>query len=442
MKTLQESQTANHPVKDMSIKTTPGSAAKDASISSARKPKTPLRKEELEKIAQELKKKLSKASVAAKQSLTSSTSASTARNLPPDSPVSQTSLPKSSPLKNYYMWRRQIAGAGAGNKNLTSSPSLYSPNHKSPTSTKPSIFLSSSPLKNFAAQGSPSTARSRKSSMDSNAFTDPNDSPIKRRRADSGAVIRQREPQMVLEEISGPSTPPKTNSLHPSPVLSSSSQNDRQTGSEKTQTTPTLAKKQLNTSNNPLLKTPTQSGRGDAYNDEEGADLLMYLATSPSVSKPYMGNTPRAPSAISTNHNVAFSSNPGASRSLVAGNSFIAPPPPLTPKRPMISSAKTPQNRLTPSFFGGLAVPGSALPSAGLALTPAGFNMNDYVNFFTPSPGQAAAGHNNMMGRTLLKTPDFHGQIQNSTHTPVDGKMINFDKAELFGSSGPEQAKD
>ncbi|KAM9902104.1 hypothetical protein OXX69_008460, partial [Metschnikowia pulcherrima] len=107
-----------------------------------------------------------------------------------------------------------------------------------------------------------------------------------------------------------------------------------------------------------------------------------------------------------------------------------------TPKRPMTSTAKTPQNRLTPY---GLAVPGSALPSAGLALTPAGFNMNDYVNFFTPSPGTAAHGHT---GRTLLKTPDFHGQIQNGTHTSVDGKMINFDKPELFGAGPSDQAKD
>ncbi|OBA21871.1 hypothetical protein METBIDRAFT_15072, partial [Metschnikowia bicuspidata var. bicuspidata NRRL YB-4993] len=370
--------------------------------------KTPLKKEELEKIAQELKKKLSRASVAAKQ-LLSATATGAGRSLLPDSPVLQTLLPKLSPLKNYYMWRRQIAGATA--KNVTLLPVLYSPGRRLPTLTKPSIFLSSSPLKNFnaglsPAEPSPAGALSRKASMDSEALTELNDSP----------------PHMVLEEIHGPQTPPKREALHPLPVLSSNPPSGRRTGPKPALTTPTLAKKPLSTGPNALLKTPTQAARGDAYNDDEGADLLMYLAASPSVPKSGAANTPRAP------HNVAFAGHPGASKPH-SGSLFMAPP--LTPKRPLISTAKTPQNRLTPSVYGGLAVPGSTLPSAGLALTPAGFNMNDYVNFFTPSPGTAAAAHGGLAGRTLLKTPDFHGQVQ-SAHTSVDGKMINFDKAELF----------
>lgn len=454
---LQESHSANQPDKEIAGKSSPSPAAKEGVNSTTRKPKTPLRKDELEKIAQELKKKLSQASVAAKQLLTATASAQ-ARPLPPDSPVSQTSLPKSSPLKNYYMWRRQIASGN--HKTLTLLPSLYSPGRGLPTLTKPSIFLSSLPLKNFSApehgsaQNSPSNTASRKGSVDSDAFTEPNDSPIKRRRADSGAVIKPREPHMVLQPITalpvkkGQLTPPKPAALHPSPVLSANPAPERKPAKKSTQTTPTMARKELAAPpQSALLKTPTQPGRREAYNDEEGADLLMYLATSPQVPKLYGGTTPRAPANNSSaSQNAAFS-NPGAgAKPLLSGHQFIAPAPPLTPKRTAVSMAKTPQNRLTPMFYGGgLTVPGSALPSAGLALTPAGFNMNDYVNFFTPSPGAAAAsGHGTgaNLGRTLLKTPDFNGQLQNSSHTPVDGKMINFDKAELFGLSGPEPPKD
>ena len=408
MNTLQESQNVNQDQTEMSIKTTP--AAKDGPLA-LRKPKTPLKKEELEKIAQELKKKLSKASVAAKQ-------LNAARSLPPDSPVSLTMLPRLSPLKNFYMWRRQIASGP--HQNVTSLPNLYLPDGKLPTLTKPLLFLLSSPLKHFSGSGNEQSA-SRKSSVGSDEFADPHDSPIKRRRAESGAAVCPREPHMVLQPLGSPTTPPKSGLVQAPLKTASNSQKEPKT-------TPVLAKRQLSQN---LLKTPTQPGRGDAYNDEEGADLLMYLATSPQVQKPFVGTTPRAPQGQPHNHNVVFSQ--AAPKS--AGNQFIAPPP-LTPKRPMTLTAKTPQNRLTPY---GLAVPGSALPSAGLALTPAGFNMNDYVNFFTPLPGTAAHGHT---GRTLLKTPDFHGQIQNGTHTSVDGKMINFDKPELFGAGPSDQAKD
>lgn len=373
MNTLKDSKAVNSPDPDMTKKD---------------KPRTPLRKDELEKIARELKKKLQKASVAAKQ-LILLASALNLRNLP-ESPALQTAMPKLSPLKNYYMWKRQIA---AGSPGVGLLPNLFSPG-KSPTLTKPLIFLSSSPLR-------------RKSESEEEP-----DSPIKRRRAESGAV---REPQMILEEI--PSTPPKNlAALHPLPVLTS---NAKAAG----QTTPTLPKRQPN-----LLKTPTQ--RRDGFNDEEGADLLMYLATSPSPAKPYA--TPRATSAPGGNSAPVTTMGKPSS----AGQ-FLAPAPPQTPKRAMFSSAKTPQNRLTPSFHS-LVVPGSALPSAGLALTPAGFSMSDYVNFFTPSPSAVGSAHANA-NKSFLKTPDFQGHV---TSKPVDGKMINFDKVGLFGPQGSEQAKD
>lgn len=303
-----------------------------------KKPKTPLRKDELEKIAAELKKKLARASVTAKQLRATHTG--------PDSPVLQLLFPKSSPLKNYYMWKRQIALSGA----LGLLPNLRSP----------PAALASLPLR---------------------ASEDDQELPTKRRRP---------EPQMVLREIPRPRTPvDDTADLAPTSATSVTSATSN---TAKSATTPTLARKQLN-----LLKTPTQPGRDASYGDTEGADLLMHLATSPSPAKPF--TTPRAATAPTIK------------------TTFVAP---MTPKRTGVSLAKTPQNRFTPAVYGN-AVPGSALPLAGLALTPAGFNMSDYVNFFTPLPSGSAA-------RNLLKTPDFHGATK-----PVDGQMINFDKVGLFG---------
>lgn len=308
-----------------------------------KKPKTPLRKDELEKIAAELKKKLARASVAAKQLR--------AGRSGPESPVLQTLFPKSSPLKNYYMWKRQIALSGT----LGLLPNLRSP----------PAALDSLPLRDT---------------------DDDAELPTKRRRP---------EPQMVLRELPRPRTPVDT-ANDPVAVASAASGSGPTSAGPITATTPTLARKQLN-----LLKTPTQPLRDDSarYGDTEGADLLMHLATSPSPAKPF--TTPRAATAPL----------------LTKTAQFVAP---MTPKRTGISLARTPQNRFTPAVFGNV-VPGSALPLAGLALTPAGFNMSDYVNFFTPSPSGSAA-------RNLLKTPDFHGASK-----LVDGKMINFDKVGLFG---------
>lgn len=309
-----------------------------------KKPKTPLRKDELEKIAAELKKKLARASVAAKQLR--------AGRLTPESPVLQTLFPKTSPLKNYYMWKRQIALSGA----LGLLPNLQSPG-----------ALASLPIR---------------------GADDDTELPTKRRRP---------EPQMVLREISRPRTPVDSAADTSAGAGSTSRASDSVTSSAepKTATTPTLARKQLD-----LLKTPTQPLRDDStrYVDTEGADLLMHLATSPLPAKPFA--TPRAstaPQMTKTTH-------------------FVAP---MTPKRTGVSLARTPQNRFTPALLG--VPPGSALPLMGLALTPAGFNMSDYVNFFTPSPSGSAA-------RNLMKAPEFHGPAK-----LVDGKMINFDKVGLFG---------
>ena len=73
-------------------------------------------------------------------------------------------------------------------------------------------------------------------------------------------------------------------------------------------------------------------------------------------------------------------------------------------------------------------------------LTPAGFNMSDYFNFFTPLPGSGSLGHN--LNKNFMKTPDFNGVHANSNLNPkqkVDGKMINFDKVGLFGGNNEQK---
>lgn len=285
------------------------------------------------------------------------------------------------------------------------------------------------------------------------------ESPIKKSNRSSPL---KNQPTMVLQSVED--SPSKTSSLKPSPPLSSkkSSQVAPQ------QTTPTLPKKQLNVNTTSILKTPTQPKSATfGNNDDEGAELLMYLATSPSPAKSYFPNTPKLgksknqgqqssaqshlPTLQPQNGDLPSTTAPNSSYSAhkhtssnSSANSFMAPPPPLTPKRHINANSKTPQNRLTPSMnlFNTISNNASGLPSSGLALTPAGFNMNDYVNFFSPSPGGANLNRN--MGSNFLKTPDFNNLLANATHNSnqskvVDGKMINFDKVGLFKNSDSKE---
>lgn len=433
MNTLQDLKAINSPDSDMSA---PNSVKRESSSSL-------MGKEEFEQIAKKLKLKLSRASVTAKQLLTTA-NPSALRQWPPDSPVSQTSLPKSSPLKSYYMWKRQ--GSSSKLPTLNSLPNLKSPNGKSPEQLETSGGLSSSPLKHFGEQ---------------------NESPTKSYRNRIRAAGRP-EPQMVLQAL--PVASPHTKlSLNPLPVidgkqmsngavqiqpgtqgsnsvshgsalpLTSASLGRRppgfSNGVSKSSTTPTLSKKQLA---NQAFATPTQPGRSESSQDE-GADLLMYLATSPSPARPY-GATPRV--GVAPSHHTVFSawSKPGSTT-----NQFLAPQPPITPKKPFSGSDRTPHRRFSPSLGGML---GGNLPSEGVSLTPADFNMNDYINFFTPSPAIAASMHpGSMAGKSLMQTPNITGLTQGSTSqpAPVDAKMINFDGNELFSRleyaddvSGPE----
>lgn len=376
------------------------------------KVKTPLKKEELEQIARQLKKKLSKASITAKQSLS-----------PTNVKTTPMSLPKSSPLKSYIMKKNASAhnlhnGSPINNMdNLNSSPiNLYSPNGKSPTHirTPAAAFLSSSPLKNIAHHDA----------------DDMLDSPTKKRKTSPNKMVLQE----ITPERNAPPTATK-NTLKPSLELESTpTKKGSRSPTKEEQTTPTLPKRELSTSQNALLKTPKQSSNSNGFNDAEGADLLMFLATSPSPARAFYGNTPRSvskplpsiqqhsPSQSSQQQQpssqsqpsqqqqqtsqpvppVLSVSQPNSQSSNSGASAFIAPPPPVTPKRVITSlNTRTPQNRLTP-FFSSL---NGGLPSQGLALTPTSFNMNDYVTFFTPSPGGA-------FNKNLLKTPDFHTSSQ------------------------------
>lgn len=520
------------------------------------KPKTPLRKDELEKIAKELKKKLSKASITAKQSLSPTNLKAT-----PNS-----SNPKASPLK-YYMAKNKFGNTSSpSNSNnhsnvFFSSPHLYSPNGKSPTQMKTSsaaLFLSSSPLKGVplsASDNKLNRSNINRSNYNNNGHNHQDmellDSPTKKR---SIASLPLNDELTTPNKLNSAKFQSPSNSnitpnslataLKPSPALTSNSTHSSSNSSSKTdktnnkgdshnnnkdsntvsqQTTPTLTKRQLSgqsSYSNNLLKTPTQSrsntngGNGGNFNDEEGADLLMYLATSPSPAKP-MGHTPRSkdnnssiPTSANSNHSTIShkppSSSGGSNGSINSSsinstsnkdsnsNSFMVPP--LTPKRHINSTlTRTPQNRLTPSinFFNGTINNNgsSGLPSSGLTLTPAGFNMSDYV-FFTPSPGSAAVAHHNsnnnagsslgiLNNKNFLKTPDFNSMINNTTGSQssanqnlsvgsiqknlngnkngngnesngngngnkqiVDGKMINFDKVGLFGNPNENSSKD
>lgn len=309
------------------------------------KPKTPLKKEELEAIAKELKKKLSRALVAAKSH------SPTLRKLP---------------LKQAHAAIRK-----------PSSPTLlplYSP-HKSPTKKKTlmlSVYLLLLPLK-----------------------TATHELPTKRMVLEPAQTLPVRRLKPLLEDKPLRATPLLL--LQALALLA-------------------LALALLLSLVRPPVTTPKQQRREivltpNRHHYDEGADLLMYLATSPSPAKPYTQLVlPNGP--IPTSHPLAAATGqpptPGALVSFGAplskvpkskSDTFVAPAPPMTPKRaPGAGVTKTPQNRLTPSLL-------SALPSLGLTLTPTGFNMNDYVNFFTPLPG------GEMLTKNLLKTPDFNNLI-------------------------------
>ena len=412
--TLQDSKSVNSPELE---KSAPNSAKRLSSSSL-------MGKAEFEQIAKKLKLKLSRASVTAKQQ-SAAFPATLQRLWPPDSPVSQTLLPKSSPLKSYYMLKRKSSPNGLST--LDSLPYLKSPTGRSPELPGSSITFSISPFK---------------------GGLESNDSPTQINKNRAGAAGRP-ETQMFLKALplSSAGSPPMKLALNPLPVLdekplgifpgyqgapglalkqslttASANRRSLSIGSSKSATTPVLAKKQLSTQ---VFATPTQPGRSESDKNEE-ADLLMYLATSPSPAMPYR-STPKAAAALAPGHQSVVSSS---NKPNGPGNQFLPPQPPISPKKPLTPSDRTPQ-RFPLSLNGML---GSTLPSECVSLTPADFNLNDYINFFTPSPAIAASIHHGMQGKSLMQTPNIPAlALSHSSQPPsVDAKMINFDGSELF----------
>ena len=384
------------------------------------KPKTPLRKDELERIAQQLKRRLLKASITAKQAKPPDRTASAISyaslhtGVANDGSATRTSATSTASSGSAIRSRQHKSPSVNGI--LSSSPiDLYSPSGRSPTHMRTPSALYNMRRNNGSDSsllGSPSRGRTGTTSGTvsgtASGTTSAATTVSAPASASASASASAKQPQMVLQELA-PSTPGKHHdgaldapTLEPSPVLNSTSN---------PQTTPTLPKKQLATL---LLQTPTQpqrtprNGNGN-FNDTEGADLLMYLATSPSPARSF--------TTSSSKYNGGNHSANGTS------HNFIAPPP-LTPKRPHVINSKTPQ-RLTPLVNLLSTFNAAGLPSSALTLTPAGFNMNDYVNFFTPSPGAA------MAAKPVPRTPDVSAK-------QVDGKMINFDRVGLFNGENKD----
>ncbi|RLV96580.1 hypothetical protein JA1_000159 [Spathaspora sp. JA1] len=436
--TIYEEYSENSQSMSMEI---PGSTSTSTTTltSHSKLNKTPLKKEELEKIARELKKKLSKASITAKQSLSPTNVRTTpqsklTRSSPLKRIMSSTTTPKDviSPIRENFPSSSPITYNSLNNTSIGGN-NLYSPSGRSPTHirTPTAVYLASSPLKHAGE--------------DSVGGMD--DSPLKRRKKSSPKV------KMVLQEISPKESTSIQHALKPSLDMTNNGNNEAvsqvsNVSDANAATTPPSSKQELDNG----LKTPTQrhqmlsrlqqNGSGipqqkqptGPYNDAEGADLLMYLATSPSPAKPYYQtntlSTPRTSMQRQVHQQPPQFLAPlppvSAGSTISASTTTGATVPPVTPKRGANLNRDTPSSRLTPEGFLN-SMRGGGLPSQGLTLTPTGFNMNDYVNFFTPSPGAAAA-------RNLLRTPDFNNLINGGGNgTPgmrgkLEGKMLNFNK--------------
>lgn len=160
-----------------------------------------------------------------------------------------------------------------------------------------------------------------------------------------------------------------------------------------------------------LLATPS---RGD---DDEGADLLMFLATLP-LPATYrlqllrdLPTTPKhslimllhttLPAAEDTKQTLAMTA-------LALGAATISTiTRPSRPRQPTFVAPATPKRT-------GLKQLGDLMRTPGRGTTPS-FNMNDYVNFFTPLPRAAKA-----QGDAAPSTP---------------GRIVNFDRF-AFGTPG------
>lgn len=223
------------------------------------------------------------------------------------------------------------------------------------------------------SQGKPPSKLQKKrssESLDAGRTDDESESPLKR------AAISQYPPSSPLyEETSSsvpsvPKTPPQQKISLNTDIYNTASTNKTQihfSSPAQPQQSTAVASSAMQKA---VLSTPKQPR-------DEGADLLMFLATSPSPVQYKNHNNTNIPStpARSIKHSLQAASSqtrPTTGNALQNSNSLG-----LTPGTPKNRFLKTP-----------------------------GFNMNDYVNLFTPSPA-------------ITRTP---GEMSKD----VNGKLIKF----------------
>lgn len=263
------------------------------------------------------------------------------------------------------------------------------------------------------------------------------------------------------EEKSNPIEPPKTPTLSSRKLTKVSSSSQKQTTNGNTLAVPSTPKSKIVSTKD--FKTPTTNSR--YINDnEEGADLLLYLSNSPAVPTrdrdsygfQMLPTTPKAGSTglhISGTPQIPFDSTPP--RSVLPPLPFSTPSvslEKLSASTPDVSSTfigsssldksknnssysksnnitGTPQQVSNTSNGIKLNVP--ATPNNSLsrnralgynAQTP-GFSMSDYVNFFTPSP-------------RLLGTPDV------SLHFSKSSNIFGFSKDLNSVAGNPKNPED
>ncbi|KAH3680654.1 hypothetical protein WICMUC_000211 [Wickerhamomyces mucosus] len=197
---------------------------------------------------------------------------------------------------------------------------------------------------------------------------------------DSNNAITNDQQQFTI-----PKTPPQQKiHLNTDLLLSSISTNKTQININSSSP---MIKPQINNvnTNTNLLSTPKRSIITSDLNDE-GADLLMFLATSPSPIQ--YSKTPSTPSTKSklTNGNIGNNNNNSSNNSKIN----LIHNQPSTPMRNLL---KTP-----------------------------GFNMNDYVNLFTPSPSQHFTQQQQQQQQQQLLLQ----KQQNGKSQDINGKLIKF----------------
>ncbi|ODQ83236.1 hypothetical protein BABINDRAFT_159673 [Babjeviella inositovora NRRL Y-12698] len=318
-----------------------------------------------------------------------------------------------------------------------------------------------------------------KRTLDSDATdTDTECSPMKKHTSNptlsnipSSPIYQQYQQQSEREHnmtTDPPQTPPSTySSLHKSSsVTLALAQSTISHVSHLNNLSP-LSKVNKPLTSSPGLSTPktsrnrmsllTPKGRS---NDEEGADLLMFLATSPSPAtygknSSMLGALPslpklQFPNSLDTKSPIALPSfNITASASGAATvsstpnkesrpkSAFLAPATPKRSNNLLSGVNKTPIT----SRFAGTGITNADLlktPTTTRA-TPVGFSMSDYVNFLTPSPISRA-----MSGRTPHQASNdlssFHlsgGPALGASNLGAGaaGRIVNFDKLSFGGSN-------